>query len=73
MKKNNNFTMWKINILQSEKLLNILSIPIISKKWKNEFENKAIDWSFVILIFANLKFGNIGVLHFVVSKFDPQP
>ena len=37
------FTFWKINILQFEKLLNILSIQIISKKWKNKFDNKTIE------------------------------
>ena len=32
-------TISKINIIQFEKLLNILGIKIISKKLKNKFEN----------------------------------
>ena len=39
-----NFTIWKMPILKFEKILNILGVQIISKKWKNEFENKNIKW-----------------------------
>ena len=35
--------MWKINISQLGKLLNILGVQMISKKWKIEFENKIIE------------------------------
>ena len=35
--------MWKINISQLEKLLNILGVQMISKKWKIKFENKIIE------------------------------
>ena len=38
-----NSTIWKINISQFEKLLNILCIQMISEKWKIEFENKIIE------------------------------
>ena len=38
-----NYTIWKINISQLEKLLTILSVQMISKKWKIEFENKIIE------------------------------
>ena len=37
------FTIWKINIIQFEELLNILSDQIISKKWKIKFDNKTIE------------------------------
>ena len=37
-----NFTIWEINFLQYQKLLNILGVQIISKKWKKKFENKTI-------------------------------
>ena len=33
--KLNNFIILKINILQFQKLLNILGVQIIAKKWKN--------------------------------------
>ena len=39
MKKFNS-AIWKINIPQLKKLLNILGVQMISKKWKIEFENK---------------------------------
>ena len=32
-----------MNILQYKKLLNILSVQIISKKWKKKFDNKIIE------------------------------
>ena len=38
-----NFTIWKINILQYKKLLNILDVQIISEKWNKKFENKMIE------------------------------
>ena len=38
-----NFIIWKINFLQYQKLLNILGVQIISKKWKKKFENKIIE------------------------------
>ena len=38
-----NSTIWKINISQLEKLLNILGVQMIYKKWKIEFENKIIE------------------------------
>ena len=57
--KNFNFTVLKINILQFEKLLNILGVQIISKK-------KLI---FITLIFAILKFRNIGRSTFRRSQF----
>ena len=38
-----NFTIRKIHILKFFKLLNIMGVRIISKKWKNEFENKNIE------------------------------
>ena len=47
-----NLTIWKIRKkmyhLENQystiwKLLNILSVQIISQKWKNQFENKTID------------------------------
>ena len=34
--------MWKINIIQFEKLLNILGVQIISKKLKNKFEDETV-------------------------------
>ena len=37
------FNIWKINILQFEKLLNILGVQMISNKWKIKFENKIIE------------------------------
>ena len=33
--KKNDVTIWKINILKFDKLLNIFGVLIISKKWKN--------------------------------------
>ena len=42
-----NFTICKINIQQFKKLYNILSVQMISKKWKNQFKNKTIE-SFVV-------------------------
>ena len=38
-----NFTSWKINFLQYQKLLNIFGVQIIYKKWKKKFENKIIE------------------------------
>ena len=37
------FTICKIDYLQYQKLLNILGVQIISKKWKKKFENKIIE------------------------------
>ena len=42
MKKCNS-TIWKINMSQLKKVLNILGAYIISKKWKIKFENKTIE------------------------------
>ena len=50
------FTIWKINILKFENLLNILSIQIISKKWKNTIIKLSKNSSFVISIFAISKY-----------------
>ena len=41
--KKSNFTIWKINISQLKRLVNILSVQMISKKWKIKFENKIIE------------------------------
>ena len=38
-----NSTIWKINITQLKKLLNILGIQMISKKLKIKFEDKTIE------------------------------
>ena len=38
-----NFNICKINILQFQKLLNILDVQIIAKKWKNKFINKTTE------------------------------
>ena len=43
MKKKINSTIWKINISQLEKLLNILGVQIIFTKWYVKFENKIIE------------------------------
>ena len=67
------FTIWKINISIFEKLLNILSIQIISKKWKNTIIKLSKNSSFVILIFATLKFRNFSRSTFRRSKFWPPP
>ena len=42
MKKFNS-PIWKINVSQLEKLLNILGVQMISKRWKIKFENKIIE------------------------------
>ena len=67
------FTIWKINILPFEKLLNILSIQMISKKWKNTIIKLSKNSSFVILIFATSKFRNFSRSTFRRSKFWPPP
>ena len=47
---------------------------MIFKKWKIKFENKIVDYSsFVILIFAVLKFWNISRSTFRRSKFWLPP
>ena len=68
-----NFTICKIHILRFEKLLNILGVRVISKKWKNKLEIKISNNSFfVILIFEILEFRNVGHSSFGRSKFwDP--
>ena len=43
MKKKFNSTIWKINISHLQKLLNILGVQMIQKKWKIKFENKIIE------------------------------
>ena len=50
----------KINILQFKKLLNILSVQLISQKLKNKFDNKNNSEISI-------------VLHIVVQNFDPHP
>ena len=68
-----NFTIWKIDFLQYQKLLNILGVQTISKKWKKSSKRKlSNNLSFFILIFTISKFRNTG-LHFVVPNFDPPP
>ena len=64
---------WKINILQFEKSSNILRVQIISKKWKNTIIKLSKNSSFVILIFATLKFRNFSRSTFRRSKFWPPP
>ena len=54
------FTIWKINISQFEKLLNILSIQIISKKMK-KCDNKTIE---------KLIFRYFNIRNFEISKFQ---
>ena len=54
------FTILKINISQFEKLLNILSIQIISKKMKN-YGNKTIE---------KLIFRYFNICNFEISKFQ---
>ena len=34
---------WKINISQLEKLLNLLGVQMIAKKWKMKLQNKIIE------------------------------
>ena len=53
------FTIWKINIIQSKQLLNILSIQIISKEWKTKFDNKTIE---------KLIFRYFNIRNFEISK-----
>ena len=67
------FTICKINILQFENFSNILSIQIISKKWKNTIIKLSKNSSFVISIFATLKFRNFRRSTFRCSKFWPPP
>ena len=68
------FNIWKINILQYQKLLNILGVQIISKKWRKSSEIKlSNNSSFFILIFAISKFRNTGRSTFRRSKFWPPP
>ena len=43
MIKKINSTIWKINISQLEKLLNILGVQMISTKWYDKFENEIIE------------------------------
>ena len=43
VKKKWDFTVWKINISQLKKILDILGIQIISKKWKNKLKNRTIE------------------------------
>ena len=38
-----NFTIWKINILQYQKLLNVWDVKIVFKKYKKKFENKMFE------------------------------
>ena len=38
-----NTTIWKINISQFEKLMNTLSVQMISKIWKIKFANKTME------------------------------
>ena len=69
-----NIIIRKINILQFKKMLNILDVQTISKKWKINLKIKlSNNSSFVILIFAILKFRNIGRSAFRRSKFWPSP
>ena len=71
-KKNFNSNIWKINIAQLEKWLNILSVQMIIKNEKLNSKIKlSNNSSFVILIFAILKFRNIGRSTFPRSKFWP--
>ena len=58
-----------MNILQYQKLLNILGVQIVSKKYFKKFENKMIEKPFFILIFVILKFRNTGRSTFRRSKF----
>ena len=68
------FTIWKINISQFEKLLNILSIQIIYKNKKiNSIIKLSNISSFVILIFAILKFRNVSRFTFRRLKFWSPP
>ena len=54
------FTIWKINISQFEKLLNILNIQIISKKMK-KYDNNTIE---------KLIFRYFNIRNFEISKFQ---
>ena len=66
-----NFTIWKIHILQVEKLSNTWSVQIILIKYKginSEIKNSNHS-SLVILIFAILKFRNIDLSAFGRFKF----
>ena len=38
-----NFTIWKMNTLQYQKLLNILGVEIVYKEYKKKLENKMIE------------------------------
>ena len=55
------------------KLLNTLVIQIIYKKWKKSIMKLSNNSSFVILVFAILKFRNIGRSTFRRSKFWLPP
>ena len=61
-----NFIIWKINFLQYQKLLNILGVQIISKKWKKSSKIKlSNNSSFFILIFEISKYRS-----FYISSFQ---
>ena len=63
-------TIWKINILQFKKILNILGAQIIFENEKINLKIKLSNNSlFVILIFAILKLRNIDRSKFRRSKF----
>ena len=65
-------TICKINILRFEKLLNVLGVRIFIKNEKINSKIKlSNNSSFVVLIFAILKFWNITRSTFRLSKFWP--
>ena len=69
MKKKINSTIWKINISQLKKLLNILDVQMISTKWYIKFENKIIEW----LIFRYFNISNFEISKyrsFYISSFN---
>ena len=69
-----NFTIWKIRILQYQKLLIISCIQTISKKSKQSSKTElSNNWPFFILIFAISKLRNTGRSTFRRSKVWPPP
>ena len=69
-----NFIIWKINILHYQKLLNILGVQIVSKKYEKSSQIKwSNNLSFFILIFVISKFRNSDRSTFRRSQFWPPP
>ena len=58
-----------MNILQYQKLLNILGVQIVSKEYKKKFENKMIEW-FIFLHFNIRNFEISKYRSFYISSFQ---